>query len=664
MAGKFDKNGIHEETGTSFDPNGFDFIGIHKDTKSRFDPYGYDMNGFDEFGYNEEGMHRDTGTEFNTDGFDSFDIHEKTGTRFDPNGFTADGIHKDTKTRFNPQGYDRNGIDKYGYREGQYNYRGYNQEGIHRDTGTKFNPEGFDRDGIHEKTGTEFDPEGFNASGYDHEGYNRRGYNSRGRDKGGYYESGFNDDLIHKDTGTEYDQAGYNHMGYNSRGYDKRGHDKSGFNEEGIHWKTGTNYTKSGYDKDGYRKDGFNKIGIHRETGTKFAPNGYDRNGYDEKQFHITGIHKITGTIYDLEGYTREGYNELGHNREGIFKATGTLYGEEGFNRYGINREGIDRSTGQKNTSVALVEDYLAAKTSMQLFCKKRDMLVPEFQKTLQYVKAAYPGITEEDVKKASQRSSEVYLHKRRGAFQKLISGEVTMDEYVKSEDGIVKFEDLLQEAKTEEDTTKLYKVVGTHMASGQMRMGEYLRLFVKGRPNYGAYLVMMGEKNVPGMFDEVHSRIKYMPELRGLVSRLHTEKRRLEGHRRKDTKLEKIGYIDKETGEEHLMDVTEKHIEFAKTHLRNSGEYICGLTIEGVLKQMARGELTFESIDEEAPPKVSNIEAQMEEQQRKKEELATLQAKTEVVETKIERVEEVLSKSGIGHDGIKQEGKENRNGQ
>ena len=54
------------------------------------------------------------------DGFDDNGIHKDTGTHFDPQGYTFDGfdknhIHRDTHTKYDPQGYDWYGRDKDGH---------------------------------------------------------------------------------------------------------------------------------------------------------------------------------------------------------------------------------------------------------------------------------------------------------------------------------------------------------------------------------------------------------------------------------------------------------------------------------------------------------------------------------------------------------------------
>lgn len=78
--------------GAQYDENGFDVkTGKHRDTGTQYDPDGWDQWGFDEWGY-----HYATGTKWDEDGFDEY-------------GFDRDGRHCDTGTFVDSQGYDATG---------------------------------------------------------------------------------------------------------------------------------------------------------------------------------------------------------------------------------------------------------------------------------------------------------------------------------------------------------------------------------------------------------------------------------------------------------------------------------------------------------------------------------------------------------------------------
>lgn len=78
-------------SGPKYDQNGFDQNGRHRDTGTEYDPDGWNQYGFDEFGY-----HCSTGTRYDEDGFDA-------------NGFDWEGRHCDTGTFVDSDGYDATG---------------------------------------------------------------------------------------------------------------------------------------------------------------------------------------------------------------------------------------------------------------------------------------------------------------------------------------------------------------------------------------------------------------------------------------------------------------------------------------------------------------------------------------------------------------------------
>ena len=81
---------IHEDTGTRYDPEGYDYRGYNED--------GYDREGYNRLGYNREGINRT--------GFDRKGIHKDTGTEYDLEGYNKDGYDK--------EGYNRESIDRTG----------------------------------------------------------------------------------------------------------------------------------------------------------------------------------------------------------------------------------------------------------------------------------------------------------------------------------------------------------------------------------------------------------------------------------------------------------------------------------------------------------------------------------------------------------------------
>ncbi|MCL2354811.1 MAG: hypothetical protein FWC68_02850 [Oscillospiraceae bacterium] len=368
----------------------------------------------------------------------------------------------------------------------------------------------------------------------------------------------------------------------------------------------------TGYNKGEYiNANEFDENGICRKTGTRFDMNERDKDGYGP------------------DGYNEEGLNRQGHNKVGIFKATGTPYGTDGFNMYDVNEEGTDRKTGEKHDYIVLVEEFLATGKSPHSFCTKKNMHIDVFKQIVEKVVLMYPKITQEQMEQAFERSSEAHKNKRADVFDKLITGKVKIEDYVKDPEATIKFEDLLKQAKIIEEqaqtpeqqdvaieqTDMLYRMVGTHMASGNMDIMDYFRLFIKGRYDSSGYLALMGPEREPGIaatkspgiYEEIIDEIRDIPGLNGLILRLHIERKRLEGYR--DRKInDSIGYKDTKTGKSHMMVITKEHIEYAQKHIRNSKGYECAKTIENVCLQFAKGTLTFEDIENYVQPETSTL--------------------------------------------------------
>lgn len=76
-----------------------------------FNSLGFDVQGYNRAGYNTRGRDRDG---YNAGGWNRSNEHRETGTRWDPQGFDIYGIHKDTGSSFDPDGYDCHGHDRRG----------------------------------------------------------------------------------------------------------------------------------------------------------------------------------------------------------------------------------------------------------------------------------------------------------------------------------------------------------------------------------------------------------------------------------------------------------------------------------------------------------------------------------------------------------------------
>ena len=308
----------------------FDQYGIHRDTGTKYDKDGYDIDGFDKDGYNIRGfnkydIHRDTGNEYDKDGYD-VDGYDKDG--YNRRGFDAEGIYGKTGTK-----YDENGFDVNGLPCPKYNIRGFNPYGIHRKTGTKYDIRGFDQYGIHRDTGTEYDKDGYDRGGFDQAG-------------------------IHRDTGTKYNKYGRDKDGFNEEGRDRYKRDSDGYNLAGRNSK--------GVDRDGFGKDGFNELGKDREG---YGRDGFNDEGVNRRGFMRNKIHKDTGTPYDPENF-----DYLGIDSNGINMETGRVDERVIFAKDFIDsKKSVRQYAKSKEKTVEEIEEQL--KIAKSITCIRDDII-------------------------------------------------------------------------------------------------------------------------------------------------------------------------------------------------------------------------------------------------------------------------------------------------
>lgn len=121
----FDKKSkLNKETGTLYDPKGWDIAGNHKDTHTPFTPDGFNVSGIDADGYGRDGYKNGYGR----------DGYNQRG--WDREGYLATGFHHRTML-------DRDGYDA----------EGWARSGIHASTGKPYDAQGYDRWGYHTITG-------------------------------------------------------------------------------------------------------------------------------------------------------------------------------------------------------------------------------------------------------------------------------------------------------------------------------------------------------------------------------------------------------------------------------------------------------------------------------------------------------------------------------
>jgi hypothetical protein len=260
------------------DKNEFYFFGIHKETLSFYDKNGFDKERYYKTGYNQQGYDRKG---YNNKGYNVRGYNKKGYNEF---GFNKNFINKETKKKYNKNGYDYFGYDKEGYNFFGYNEKGYNKEGF----GLKgYNKEGYDSEGNSKNKNKIYF---YNDSKED---YSDIGYNKYGFHKNGYYhdnkkifinDEGFLKSKIHQNTGKLYNQFGIDINGYNKQGW------RSILSHSSHSNKAYTSLKDIKYDKEGYNYFGWSKKGFHKETKTKYNLKGFNQQGYNLNNKNILGF--------------------------------------------------------------------------------------------------------------------------------------------------------------------------------------------------------------------------------------------------------------------------------------------------------------------------------------------------------------------------------------
>lgn len=148
----------HQETGTKYDPEGYDAQGFNESGLDRegYDRQGFNGEGYDRRGFNKLGINRETGTKYDLEGFDAREIDsygfDKQGRRRNPEGKVVSYLRKYI------DGYDIWGVDKDGYKEDGFNRFGRDREGYDR--------QGLDKDGYTREYNAKFNKYNVDENGY------------------------------------------------------------------------------------------------------------------------------------------------------------------------------------------------------------------------------------------------------------------------------------------------------------------------------------------------------------------------------------------------------------------------------------------------------------------------------------------------------------------
>ena len=550
--------------------------------------YNYNEDGYDKDGYDKDG--------YNVEGFNREGINKITGTRYNIRGYDREGINKETGTNYNQKGYDKNGYDeegydRYGYNKDGYNIRGYDRNGYNQKGYDRY---GYDKNGYNQKgyDRSGYDKDGYNTRGYDRNGYNQKGYDRYGYDKNGYDEEGFNREGINKETGTKYNQKGYDRSGYDEEGFNREGFDREGYDREGINKETGTKYNIKGYDKNGYDEKGYDRYGYDKD--------GYNQKGYD-KYGHNKNGSKETGTRYNIKCYDKNGYDEKGYDRYGYdkdgFDKEG--YNKEGFdrtqyNKYLINKEGINKITGKKDNRIILVEEWLKTTYSMGAFAVKNGMSEKEFFRLVEEVRKIYPKLIE-NIEEKNDRTRDVYLFKNKEIAQKLLNGELKIENFAKDRQLKCDFDLMIKLLQSKEEKIQLTSLILDYITTGNIEITDYFNMFAKGKYKKESF------KDVEKQLEVIEGLCKSIPELRKSIAGIKKQKRILESYKKPffRNEINRMGYVDPKTNKVNMVEITDEIVEDAKRYINITENFLCSKTMQAIILKIVKGEISKEQIDE-----------------------------------------------------------------
>ena len=415
----------HIETGTPYNPEGIDVFGYREGQFN--EKTGRDEEGFDRRGFNDKNIHRVTGTIHDERGFMADGNNILTGTTYDLAGFDYNGYKKFDFLDIDPKTKEYKKIkDVVVDREGFFHRVFVDPETGEPDY-SKVSPVGKQYYQLLNKT--KIDSHGFLSSNgqnlYTKAAYFtgsgrgslsqlriiKREFTVRGKkikfitafDKYGKAFSAFDGGKLNSSNvpGYAYIQG----IGY----FDIDGFDMNGFNEEGVHRDTGTRYDTNGRTREEYSEE---SIAAERAI-KQFAEVGYLTEEFCLKNgLTSEGRDIITGTQIDIYGFTSlnradpryaNEKNEFGFIAAEIpvhvysepinskyKKYSVNPYREVNVNILGTNENGV-KSNGELHESLSVLGEYTKAciegdmddETYFETVAKERKMLVKEVKQEL-----------------------------------------------------------------------------------------------------------------------------------------------------------------------------------------------------------------------------------------------------------------------------------------
>ena len=260
------------------------------------------------------------------------------------------------------------------------------------------------------------------------------------------------------------------------------------------------------------------------------------------------------------------------------------------------------KEQGEQHPNLILVNDFLKTNTSKMLFCKKYNIDIEQLNNAIKEVSLVYPEIATK-ITERNKQTSAIYLNSIESIINKLLSGEMTIEQYSRENYKGKRIDAILDKITDENKRKQFHTLVVKAIASGKLTMMDYMRLFSK---EYDYKTII----NSINQYMKIAS--KEIPELQGKDKPLHManiEIKSLKKYSRPYKSNDFIGtskgYVDSK-GKTIMVPIAEEYITYARKYLQLEDEYICYATMNSALSKLVKGEVTFEEIDEKTTKKIS----------------------------------------------------------
>lgn len=308
---------------------------------------------------------------------------------------------------------------------------------------------------------------------------------------------------------------------------------------------------------------------------------------------------------------------------------------------------------GDKHPKLVLVREFIGCNTSKKIFIRSKHITEKELDDIIKEVTKIYPELKEQ-IETRNKIGAAIYVNRLNKIIYGLNNGQMTVLDYARGNFGDVKLNRVLENKSYGLDKLDhIRKMVLNSMASGELRMMDYIRLFVS-ETSSNKYATAIGEIYL--FFNRTRLFIPELREPNDTVVMAYQNVTNLEKYAKpyKESNFlnTKRGFINPATGEPEMVEITEEHISYAKKYLKITDEYLCATTMGETLNKLIRGEISKEEIDERYNQMFSSLEQKKMEKEDRNAELNGLEEEIQSQEEKAKQLEQFAKANNLLLDG------------